>query len=109
MNTKYYISRIEYDDESSTLEIEWTIDVVWNFFDVPRIQYVALLNSSDKEEYYRQHIMNNFKNRQKWRSFDELMKICAEVVIPPKNNSGQKWNILVIQTKGNFYENVKIQ
>ena len=49
MSTKYYISSISYDEATETLEIEWTIDVVWLFFNVPKERYSKLNKAEDKE------------------------------------------------------------
>ncbi|MAD46033.1 MAG: hypothetical protein CMI02_13380 [Oceanospirillaceae bacterium] len=81
MSTKYYISSISYDEATETLEIEWTIDVVWLFFNVPKERYSKLNKAEDKEEYYRENIMDVFKARQKWRSLEELLSISADVLL----------------------------
>lgn len=81
MSTKYYISNIEYDENTLELEIEWTIDVVWKFFDVPKDRYLDLCNAEDKEEYYRNNIMEKFKGRQKWRDLNELLSITSDILL----------------------------
>jgi hypothetical protein len=90
MSNKYYISDIKYQKKSRTLEIEWTIDVVWYFFDVPKSVYEELKASEDTEEFYRQHIMEKFKGRQKWRSLDELLSICADILLIDDLSQGVK-------------------
>lgn len=90
MGNKYYISTIEYDEENLILEIEWTINVAWKFYDVPKDQYVELLHSLDREEYYRNNIMKVFKGRQKWRSLDELLSICAGTLLIDDTNLSVK-------------------
>jgi ankyrin repeat protein len=81
MGEKYYISNVGYDKSTQTLEIEWTIDVMWSFFDVPEDIYVNLNAAEDKEEYYRKNIMDKFKGRQKWRSLEELLSISADILL----------------------------
>jgi KTSC domain/Ankyrin repeats (3 copies) len=81
MSNKYYISSITYDDDSQTLELEWTTDIVWRFFSVPRSIYEALCRAQDREEYYRRYIMDKFKGRQKWRNLDELLSIAADILL----------------------------
>lgn len=81
MSTKYYIDSVNYDEDSQILEIEWTIDVVWRFYEVPKSEYYALIIASDKEAYYRNCIMGKFSGRQKWRSLKELLSITAEILL----------------------------
>lgn len=81
MNNKYYISNVIYNKLNKVLEIEWTIDVVWIFFDVPKEIYQNLYDAVDKEQYYRENIMNNFKGRQKWRNLEELLQIAADILL----------------------------
>lgn len=81
MNNKYYISNAIYNQLTRTLEIEWTIDVARSFFNVPKEIYQGLCNAVDKEQYYREKIMDNFEGRQKWRNLEELLKIAADILL----------------------------
>ncbi len=90
MSTKYYISNIAYDDTDHILDIEWTIDEIWQFFDVPEVVYQNLCNAEDKEEYYRSNIMEEFKGRQKWRNSKELLEIAADILLIEDLSNGVK-------------------
>lgn len=90
MSNKYYISNIKYDETTQSLEIEWTIDVVWVFFYVPQLIYDQLKVAEDKEEFYRENIMEEFKGRQKWRDLDELIKICDDILLFKDKSEGIK-------------------
>jgi ankyrin repeat protein len=81
LNNKYYISNAIYNQLTRTLEIEWTIDVARSFFNVPKEIYQGLCNAVDKEQYYREKIMDNFEGRQKWRNLEELLKIAADILL----------------------------
>ncbi len=85
-NKNYYIDKIEYFSKDRTLELTWSIDVVWNFFEVPESVYLSLAGAQNKEEYYRENVMNAYSHRQKWRNAKELLKICADILFIQEKN-----------------------
>jgi ankyrin repeat protein len=86
-NRKYFIQKIKYDDKVKTLEVYWSIDKVWQHFNVPKAVYLEFLSAQNKEEYYNLNF-SIFKHRQKWRSAEELLKICSDILLIGNFNNG---------------------
>lgn len=55
------ISSIGFDEDSSTLEIEFHGGAVYQYFDVPFAVYEALLSSASKGQYYSQHVKGYYR------------------------------------------------
>ena len=50
-NRKYFIQEIKYDDRAKTLEVYWSIDKVWQHFNVPKSVYLEFVSAQNKEEF----------------------------------------------------------
>lgn len=88
-NKKYFIFKIEYLFEQKILEIYWTTDVVWQFFQVPEPLYARFNSAENKEEFYQLNFLgSHFKHRQKWRNADELLKICSDTLLIENIDNG---------------------
>ncbi len=92
-NRKYFIQEIKYDDKVKTLEVYWLIDTVWQYFDVPKSVYLEFVSAEKKEEYHNANF-SSFKHRQKWRSADELLKICSDILLIDKFDNGVNSKVL---------------
>jgi hypothetical protein len=55
------ISSIGYDEETSTLEIEFHGGSVYQYLDVPLNVYEGLLNADSKGQYLAQHIKGYYR------------------------------------------------
>ena len=55
------ISSIGYDEDSSTLEIEFHSGAVYQYFDVPLNVYEGLWDAGSKGQYFAQHIKGYFR------------------------------------------------
>lgn len=55
------IASIGYDEDSSTLEIEFHSGAVYQYFDVPLVVYYGLWEAISKGEYLAQHIKGQFR------------------------------------------------
>lgn len=55
------ISSIGFDEESSTLEVEFHSGAVYQYFDVPLNVYEGLMNASSKGQYFAQHIKGYYR------------------------------------------------
>jgi len=50
-----------YDNESSILEIEFNSGGVYQYFDVPEVIYLELMNAASHGKYFHQNILNKFR------------------------------------------------
>lgn len=55
------ISSIGYDDDSSTLEVEFHSGAVYQYFDVHLNIYDGLMESASKGQYFAQHIKGYYR------------------------------------------------
>jgi len=55
------ISSIGFDEETSTLEVEFHGGAVYQYFDVPLNVYEGLLNAGSKGQYLAQHIKGYYR------------------------------------------------
>lgn len=55
------ISSIGYDKDSSTLEIEFHSNAVYQYFDVPPNVYKELMEAGSKGQYFAQHIKGHYR------------------------------------------------
>ncbi|MFA5404499.1 MAG: KTSC domain-containing protein [Ignavibacteria bacterium] len=55
------ISSVGFDEESSTLEIEFHSGAVYQYFDVPLIVYESLMGAESKGKYFMQFIKGFFR------------------------------------------------
>jgi len=55
------ISSIGYDEDSSTLEIEFHSGAVYQYFDVPLHVFQGLRDANSKGQYLAQHIKGYFR------------------------------------------------
>ena len=54
------ITQVGYQEDSETLEIEFTKGGVYQFFNVPPMVYDSLLSAPSKDEYYHSSIGSRF-------------------------------------------------
>ncbi len=86
---KSFIDKIEYLPDLKILEVYWAIDIVWQFYDVPKDIYLGFELAENKEEFYRHNFLEStYKHRQKWRNRDELLKICADILLIDEFDNG---------------------
>lgn len=50
------IASVGYDSQTSTLEIEFHSGATYQYFDVPRKEFVGLLNAPSVGKYFLQHV-----------------------------------------------------
>ena len=55
------IASIGFDEDSSTLEIEFLSSAVYQYFDVPFPVYEGLMEASSKGQYFAQNIKGNYR------------------------------------------------
>lgn len=55
------ISSIGYDEDSSTLEVEFHSGAVYQYFDVPLNVFQGLRDANSKGQYLAQHIKGYFR------------------------------------------------
>ena len=55
------ISSIGYDEDSSTLEIEFNSGAVYQYFDVPLKIFEGISNADSKGQYFAQHIKGYYR------------------------------------------------
>ena len=55
------ISSIGFDEETSTLEVEFHGGAVYQYFDVPLYVYEGLLDAGSKGQYLAQHIKGYYR------------------------------------------------
>lgn len=55
------ISSIGYDEDSSTLEIEFHSGAVYQYFDVPLNVYQGIMEAASKGQYLAQHIKGYYR------------------------------------------------
>lgn len=55
------ISSIGFDEDTSTLEIEFHSGAVYQYFDVPLNIYEGLMNAGSKGQYFAQHIKGYYR------------------------------------------------
>jgi hypothetical protein len=56
------LSSVGYDQESNTLEVEFTNGSVYQYFDVPIEVVVALLLAESAGRYHNAHIRNRYRH-----------------------------------------------
>jgi hypothetical protein len=55
------IASIGYDERSNTLEIEFLNGGVYQYFDVPKIEYDGIINANSHGQYLAQKIKGNYR------------------------------------------------
>lgn len=55
------IASIGFDEESSTLEVEFRSGTVYQYFDVPLAVYEGFRDSASKGQYFAQHIKGYYR------------------------------------------------
>lgn len=55
------ISSIGFDEDSSTLEVEFHSGGVYQYFDVPLFIYEQFLGATSKGQYFAQHIKGYYR------------------------------------------------
>lgn len=58
------IKSIGYDNSSSTLEIEFSSGVIWNYFDVPESLWYEFQGNESKGKFFHANIKNKFAETQ---------------------------------------------
>lgn len=59
--TSSNISSIGYDENSSTLEVEFLSGTVYQYFDVPLTVYQGIMSAGSVGQYFAQHIKGYFR------------------------------------------------
>ncbi|WP_082838035.1 KTSC domain-containing protein [Haladaptatus sp. R4] len=58
------LKSVGYDPESSTLEIEFNNNRVYQYFNVPESVYQGLINAASHGKYHHRHIKDNYRYSQ---------------------------------------------
>ena len=59
--TSSNIASIGFDEDSSTLEIEFNSGAVYQYFDVPLVVYEGMIEADSKGQYLAQHIKGQYR------------------------------------------------
>lgn len=55
------LAAVGYDEKEQVLEIEFNHGGVYQYFDVPKEEYEALMNASSHGEYFSANIRNDYE------------------------------------------------
>lgn len=55
------ISSIGYDEDSSTVEIEFHNGTIYQYFDVPASVYKGIMEAGSKGQYFAQHVKGYYR------------------------------------------------
>ena len=58
------IASVGYDEESETLEIEFTTGAIYEYYDVPSAIHEGLISARSHGRYFHQHIRNRYTYSQ---------------------------------------------
>jgi KTSC domain len=59
--TSSTVATVGYDPNSMTLEIEFTSSSVYQYFDVPEVEYRNLISAESIGEYFSQNIKDKYR------------------------------------------------
>lgn len=59
--TSSNIRSVGYDQQSAVLEVEFTSDDVYQYFDVPQYLYHEFMNASSKGQFLNDYIKYNYR------------------------------------------------
>ena len=51
---------IGYDEVSETLEIQFKLNIIYHYFNVPLSEYIELMKATNTEQYYLNFIKYNY-------------------------------------------------
>jgi hypothetical protein len=54
------LAKVAYDHQRATLQVEFRDGAVYQYFDVPVLNYHGLLQANSKGDYFNRHIRNLF-------------------------------------------------
>lgn len=62
--TSSNVASIGYDSNSMTLEVEFLNGSIYQYFDVPEVEYLNLISAESVGRYLNQNIKNNYRYAQ---------------------------------------------
>lgn len=58
------LASVGYDPTSQILEIEFNTGTIYQYFDVPQSEHIALLGASSHGSYFYHHIRDSYRYQQ---------------------------------------------
>lgn len=58
------INSIGYDEQSSILEVEFNSGRIYQYFNVPKVIYIALMSASSHGTYFNQNVRTSFSYKR---------------------------------------------